>query len=45
MNANLLQFPNEKRKIDCAIKHFHKIGVKYRQIDDKVKTYWLDGEH
>jgi len=45
MNANLLQFPNEKRKIDCAIKHFGKIGVKYRQIDDKVKTYWLDGEH
>ena len=42
MNANLLQYPNEKRKIDCAKKHFNAIGVKYRQVNDKILTYWLD---
>lgn len=42
MNPNLLQFPHEKRKIDCAQKHFSAIGVKYRQVDDKVVKYWLD---
>lgn len=40
MNPNLLQFPNEKRKIDCAIKHFAQIGLDYRQVDDKVRDYW-----
>lgn len=42
MNPNLLQFPNEKRKIDCAKKHFNTIGIKYRQVNDKVDTWWLD---
>lgn len=42
MNPNLLQFPNEKRKIDCAKKHFKAIGIKYRQVNDQIVTYWLD---
>ncbi|MCA6473371.1 MAG: hypothetical protein IM548_07140, partial [Chitinophagaceae bacterium] len=42
MNPNLLQFPNEKRKIDCAKKHFHAIGINYRQVNDKIVKYWLD---
>jgi type III restriction enzyme len=44
MNPNLLQFPNEKRKIDCAKKHFKAIGVKYRQVNDQIVAYWEDGE-
>ena len=42
MNANLLQFPNEKRKIDCAKKHFKVIGIKYRQVNDQIVRYWED---
>ena len=40
MNPNLLQFPNEKRKIDCAKKHFKAIGIKYRQVNDQIIKYW-----
>jgi type III restriction enzyme len=40
VNPNLLQFPNEKRKIDCATKHFALTGLDYRQIKgDEVKWY------
>jgi type III restriction enzyme len=42
MNPNLLQYPNEKRKIDCAKKHFKTIGVKYRQVNDEIPRYWED---
>lgn len=31
-NPNLLQFPNEKRKIDCATKHFKLAEIDYKQI-------------
>lgn len=41
MNPNLLQFPTEKRKIDCAKKHFKTIGVDYRQIDEKIPNWWM----
>jgi len=44
MNPNLLQFPNEHRKIECAKKHFSKIGVDYRQVDDKIIKYWSNEE-
>jgi type III restriction enzyme len=44
MNPNLLQFPNEKRKIDCAKKHFKAIGIKYRQVNAQTTAYWLDPE-
>jgi len=40
MNPNLLQFPNEKRKIDCAKKHFTLIGISYRQVNDELIRYW-----
>ena len=40
MNSNLLQFPNEKRKIDCAKKHFKEIGINYRQVNDQIPNYW-----
>lgn len=43
MNPNLLQFPSEKRKIDCAKKHFKTIEIDYRQIDDKISNWWLSG--
>lgn len=39
-NPNLLQFPNEKRKIDCATKHFKLSEIDYKQIKgDEVKWY------
>jgi type III restriction enzyme len=40
MNPNLLQHPNEYRKIICAQKHFGSIGIDYRQVDDKILNYW-----
>jgi type III restriction enzyme len=41
MKVEHLQFPNEKRKIACAAKHFEKIGIDYRQIDDTILNWWL----
>jgi type III restriction enzyme len=40
VNPNLLQFPNEKRKIDCAIKHFKQTGINYRQIKGDELVWW-----
>lgn len=40
VNPNLLQFPNEKRKIDCATKHFAQTGVNYRQIKGDELRWW-----
>lgn len=40
IDPNLLQFKNEKRKIDCAKKHFKALGIDYRQVDDKIVNYW-----
>lgn len=38
-----LRFPQEKRKILCAIKYFEKLGVSYRVVSDN--TYdWYDEE-
>lgn len=39
-NPNLLQYPHEKRKIDCAVKHFKAIGVRYRQIKGDELNWW-----
>ncbi|MBE0662567.1 MAG: DEAD/DEAH box helicase family protein [Bacteroidales bacterium] len=40
VNPNLLQYPNEKRKIDCATKHFALTEVDYLQIKgDEPKWY------
>jgi len=40
VNPNLLQFPNEKRKIDCAIKHFGLTEVDYKQITGEEINWW-----
>jgi len=43
INADKLRFPNERRKIICAQKHFRALGVSYRQITDQENEWWLDG--
>ncbi|GAA0194174.1 type III restriction-modification system endonuclease [Fulvivirga kasyanovii] len=40
VNPNLLQFPNEKRKIDCASKHFELTGIDYKQIKGDEVKWW-----
>ncbi|MEM9339276.1 MAG: DEAD/DEAH box helicase family protein [Bacteroidota bacterium] len=40
VNPNLLQFPNEKRKIDCATKHFALTGIHYKQISGEETKWW-----
>ncbi len=40
VNPNLLQFPNEKRKIDCATKHFDLTKVDYKQIKGDEVKWW-----
>ncbi|KAA5542332.1 restriction endonuclease [Adhaeribacter rhizoryzae] len=40
VNPNLLQFPNEKRKIDCATKHFSLTEVDYKQITGEEANWW-----
>jgi len=44
INPNLLQFPNERRKIACAARHFKALGVSYRQITDEVDDWWEEGK-
>jgi type III restriction enzyme len=44
VNPNLLQYPNEKRKIDCATKHFALTGVDYRQIKGDEVNWWKPKE-
>ncbi len=39
-NPNLLQFPNEKRKIDSASKHFELLGIDYKQIKGDEVKWW-----
>jgi type III restriction enzyme len=40
VNPNLLQFPNEKRKIDCATKHFAQTKVNYKHIKGDENKWW-----
>ena len=40
LDPNLLQYPHEKRKIDCATKHFKALGVDYRQITKDIPFWW-----
>ena len=40
LDTNLLQYPNEKRKIDCAKKHFSTLGIDYRNITDRTNHWW-----
>ncbi len=38
-----LQFPSEKRKIICSLKHFKAIGIDYRVVTDQVVRWWDSG--
>ncbi|MCO6446064.1 MAG: DEAD/DEAH box helicase family protein [Ignavibacterium album] len=40
-DLNLLQYPNEKRKIECAKKHFNELKIDYRHVDDKTPRWWV----
>ena len=35
-----LQFPQERRKIHCAMKHFQQLGIDYRPITDQTTAWW-----
>ena len=43
IDPNLLQYPNEKRKIDCAKKHFTTIKMDYRQVTDEIPNWFEKG--
>ena len=45
IDAERLRFPNERRKLACATKHFKALGVSYRQITDATDEWWPDGIH
>jgi type III restriction enzyme len=40
-DPNQLRFSNEKRKIECAKKHFKALNISYRQVTDKMPD-WMD---
>jgi type III restriction enzyme len=37
-----LQFPNEKRKIWCAKRHFKRLGIDYRQVTHRTEEWWTE---
>jgi type III restriction enzyme len=39
-----LQFPSEARKIRCAQKHFHTVGIDYRVISDPFLNWWTSSD-
>lgn len=39
-DRNLLQWPNEKRKLICAEKHFDALGIDYCQITGDEPFWW-----
>jgi len=39
-----LRFPHEKRKIDCAKKHFKAVGIDYRVVTDQAVEWWKSEE-
>ena len=38
-DPNQLRFSNEKRKIECAEKHFKVLDIDYRQVTDKTPDW------
>ncbi len=40
LDPNLLQFRNEKRKLDCAKRHFQKIRIDYKMVTDGTLYWW-----
>jgi len=43
IDPNLLQYPQEKRKIACAEKHFDALGINYRHITEDIPFWWKGG--
>jgi type III restriction enzyme len=39
-----LQFPQERRKIDCARKYFKTLQIDYRHITDRTQAWWLSDD-
>ena len=39
-----LQFPHEKRKIECAQKAFAILGIDYRVVSDQTPDWWKPAE-
>ena len=39
-----LRFPSEKRKIECARKHFQALGIDYRVLSDETTDWWMPGD-
>lgn len=39
-----LQFPHERRKIECAQKIFHELGVSYRHVTGTTAEWWKDDD-
>jgi type III restriction enzyme len=40
VDLDLLRFPHEKRKIECATKVFEALGVDYRVVSDTTVDWW-----
>ena len=40
VDLDLLRFPHEKRKIQCAMKVFSALGVDYRVVSDETVDWW-----
>jgi type III restriction enzyme len=40
VELDLLRFPHEKRKIECAMKVFEALGVDYRVVSDETADWW-----
>ena len=41
-DEKVLQFPNEKRKIWCAKRHFKRLGIDYRQVTHSTEEWWIE---
>jgi SOS-response transcriptional repressor LexA len=42
LNLEELQFPQEKRKIRCAQRHFATLGISYRVVTGNTPRWWED---
>jgi restriction endonuclease len=39
-----LQFPQERRKIECAQRYFKTLQMDYRHITDNTQAWWLQDD-
>lgn len=42
VNLDLLRFPSERRKIECARKIFRELGVSYNHVTGTTAHWWFD---